>query len=441
MMNIRTLLDYEAVLANQEFPIHLAIQLEAPVLNASREKPIAFGLVVDRSGSMAGTPLEYARLATEMVVKNLRKNDLFSLTVFDDQAQTVVPLQSVTQQKAILKTIRNLHSGGSTNLTAGWMLGRDTLRDAGGDYAKRILLLTDGQLNVGITDPTQVKNIVAQGLEAHRVRTSCLGFGNGYLEDLLSQLATVTGGTFYDASNPDKLPGIFTDELEGLQKIAVQNLRLRLRRGAFCESVLLLSEYPLTSLSDQRVEITIGDLSSDEQRTLIMALAVNQLPLGADGQPIITLEGEELLLVEAYWDEINDVGVESKSWSQTVKVLRVQEESQVKVNSEVIPWVTAQQAGKAVQKAIELSDQGNLQEARAVLDRALQSVAHYEGRGDTSDATRILKETRSKLEAGEFDARSRKAARYSSHDYLKMSSSTPFIADDIPSYKRRRKDK
>jgi len=80
------------------------------------------------------------------------------------------------------------------------MLGRDAHRDALAEAARRLLLLTDGQLNAGIVDPGTVKNIVATGLEQDRVRTSCLGFGNQYNEDLLTALSALTNGQFHDAT-------------------------------------------------------------------------------------------------------------------------------------------------------------------------------------------------------------------------------------------------
>ena len=61
---------------------------------------------------------------------------------------------------------------------------------------RRLLLLTDGHLNCGIVEPVQVERIVASGLEKDTVRTSCLGFGDNYSEDILRQLAKASGGRF-----------------------------------------------------------------------------------------------------------------------------------------------------------------------------------------------------------------------------------------------------
>jgi len=175
-----------------------------------------------------------------VAVRNLRPADQFSLVVFDDQAQVLIPLQSADQKEQFLHTIEGIVSGGSTNLTGGWSLGRDELKKAAAGCSRRLLLLSDGQLNCGIVEPEAVRRIVAGGLENHSIRTSCLGFGEHYNEDLMTVLSQVTGGQFYDADSAERFPAIFESELEGLQKLVVQNLRLRLRRLEFCETLLPL---------------------------------------------------------------------------------------------------------------------------------------------------------------------------------------------------------
>jgi Ca-activated chloride channel homolog len=85
-MNISTHLDYEVILANRACPVCLAVHFEAPVIGQARPKPVAFCLVLDRSGSMAGEPLAKAKQAALLAVRNLRPEDNFGLVVFDDEA-------------------------------------------------------------------------------------------------------------------------------------------------------------------------------------------------------------------------------------------------------------------------------------------------------------------------------------------------------------------
>jgi Ca-activated chloride channel family protein len=94
-MTPKLLLDYEAILANSPAPVHLVIQFTAPPISEKKSDPLAFAIVLDKSGSMEGAPIVNAKRAAQMVVRHLRKHDLFTLVVFDDNARAVVPLQQV----------------------------------------------------------------------------------------------------------------------------------------------------------------------------------------------------------------------------------------------------------------------------------------------------------------------------------------------------------
>ena len=72
---------------------------------------------------MAGEPLRMAREACAAVVRNLRPDDLFTLVVFDDSAQVVIPLQKPVDRPGMIAAIERIADGGSTNLMAGWLLG------------------------------------------------------------------------------------------------------------------------------------------------------------------------------------------------------------------------------------------------------------------------------------------------------------------------------
>jgi Ca-activated chloride channel family protein len=155
--------------------------------------------------------------------------------------------------------------------------------------------LTDGFLNVGITEKDEVSRIFSDGLERSRIRTATLGFGDSYDENLLENLATISGGNFYDANSAEKLPAIFDSELEGLQRTACQNVRVRVRKLDFCESWNLYASFHSVPLPDGRIEISLGDLSSEESTALVFHLNVLPLPLMPDGTPAATLEGERVL--------------------------------------------------------------------------------------------------------------------------------------------------
>lgn len=420
-MKTELLLDHATILANQARPIHFALRFTADAIQTQDRKPAAFCVVLDRSGSMSGDPLRHALQATRTAIKNLRKTDHFALVVFDNEANVVIPLQPGDAKAGWDMAVNGIQPGGSTNLTGGWMLGRDELGKAPAECSRRVLLLTDGLLNQGIVDPAQVKGIVASGLERNGIRTSCLGFGDDYDENLLSTLAQATHGEFYDAVSPEKLPAIFAHELDGLQGLSVQNLRVRLKRLDFCETIFGLNEYPFVLLPDGRIEVAIGDLVSEEERVAVFALEVLPLPL-IHGQPVADLAGESLLEVELAWDEISSEGITSQTWSQIVRVQATQNPEEVKADQTVLSWVAVQRAAKAIREATEKAQQGDEAGARRCLETAAQTLIREDGGPATRDALESLQKARQTLDESVSMARKSKSLRFMNYEVRKSSS-------------------
>ena len=436
-MKIETHLDHQTILANQARPVFFAVRITADCLTQPRPRPAAFCLVLDRSGSMAGPPLEHAKQAAALAVKHLRAGDHFSLVTFESDAQVVIPLQTVKDKPAVQQAIADIRAADSTNLSGGWLLGRDELRKAPPGVARRLLLLSDGHLNAGIVEPAAVQQFVAAGLEHDHIRTACLGFGDGYNEDLMAELARSTNGAFYDADSPEKLPGIFTAELDGLQRLAAQNVRLRLKRLDFCESMVPLGQYPATELPDGSWEFALGDFVSEEERVVCFALEVLPLPC-INNQPVTTLEGEELLGLEVAFDELTAASVVSRTFTQKVRIQATQDPGQVKQNGEVIGWVAVQRAGKVLKEAARRMDAGDASAASTLLRETAAEFRTYPQNPAVQDALRSIDDVERQIVEQGWNNRSRKQALYSSASHLKMSSEEAWSANvPPPSYKRR----
>lgn len=435
-MNIQARLDHATILANQGRPVHLALELLAPVSETSTRRPMAFCAVVDRSGSMKGEPLSKAKAACESIIRNLRSNDQFALVVFDQIAEVVLPMGTLTRKSAAIQAVRRIYDRGSTNLTAGWMLGRDELHKAPDSTTRRTLLLSDGCLNAGITAPDEVARIVSDGLERSRIRTATLGFGDGYDENLLERLAACSGGNFYDANSAEKLPAIFEAELEGLQRIACQNVRVRVRKLDFCENWALFASYHSVALPDGRIEISLGDLTSEESATLVFHLDVLPLPILPGGEPVATLEGERLLELEILWDDLSTPELASRTHTQTIRILPTQNPADIRIDEDVIPAVATQCAGLAVEKATDAANKHETQKAVLILKEALAKLESLGNAAKAADGIEALRSLLSIIEEyGSLDARAAKSAKFRSSHMRKMKSMAAWTLDEeAPSY-------
>src|SRR6516164_5274421 len=378
-MNIDLTLDYQTIFRNEPRPVHLVANLSAPKLEAhARRRSAAFAVVLDRSGSMAGEPLRMAREACVAVVRNLRPDDLFTLVVFDDSAQVVIPLQKPVDRPGMIAAIERIADGGSTNLMAGWLLGREELLKAGAECDRKILVLTDGHLNQGITESDRVEALTRSGFGKDGIRTACLGFGDAYNEEILEAMSSVGNGQLHDADSPEKFPVILAHELDGLQKITGQNVRLRVEPKLFCHSWMQFSDYPAIKLPDGRVEIAVGDLVSEEDRYLVLLTEVLPLPLLPDGSLPASLEGEELLGLEFVWTEIGDTEIKGCTSTHLVRIRGTQNADDVVLNQEVIAVIANQIAGKAMREAAEQARKGDFDEGLRSINLACATIQRFE---------------------------------------------------------------
>ena len=432
-------LDYQAILANTAQPVHFALLFETPESTLERPRPVAFTLVLDRSGSMMGEPLEAAKAAARGVIRNLRRDDLFSAVAFDTEARTILPLATVRDKEAAIKVIDGIRTGGCTNLTAGWMLGRDELKKAPAGTLRRLLLLSDGLLNQGITGPDQVTSIVGNGLEVERIRTSCLGFGDGYDEDLMARLAAVTNGHFYDANAAEKLPAIFEAELDGLQQTVVMNLRVRMKRLDFVDGMHYLGGTEPLLLPDGRQEFALGDLMADETLAAVFRIDVLAIPELAPGRPAATLDGEALLEAEILYDEIVDGGIKSVTGMRTVRVRPTQDAADLKVNETALSWITPSLAARIVAEAMTKRDAGQVDEARRILEKGITRMEAYGRPEETGDALRLLRRTLEQIGDDNTFFESRKSMLYSGRAFMipRTRAHWSGLAEEAPSFSKR----
>ena len=424
-----TKLDYNKVLANQENEVHLVTRIDAPELQSDERKPVAFAICLDRSGSMAMEgKFDYALEACVGVVKNLRPDDLFSLVTFDSEVEVVLPLAKIEDKNRVCEIIKNLSTRGMTYLSGGWEQAKEQLKKAEPWILKRMLLLTDGMANRGITDHRELITLVGDGLRNDGIRTSCLGFGDHYQEDLLSDMATHSTGNFYDVDSKEKLPTVFAAELEGALRISIENLRVRIQLEEQCESWDDFGGMRKTTLEDGRSELLVGDLVSEEVRSFALELKVRS----ADSGMI-----KDLISMEFVYDLVLEESNESMNESRTVEISFVDNPNEVVLDDTILSIITTQRTSKIIREAIEKIDRGEELEAIEFLRGELKKLEELERPELIADSEMLIRSTIEKIEMGWRRSRGRKFAQYSSRSYSKMSSSEYWSADESysPSFK------
>ncbi|MDP1692144.1 MAG: VWA domain-containing protein [Burkholderiaceae bacterium] len=214
--------------AGQDNVVEILVRIQAPdapVGHTAVRPPQAIALVIDRSGSMEGRPLAEARRCAEYVVGKLRPTDTVSLVQFDNRVQRLWPAVPLGDGAPLRAAIAGIHSGGNTHLHGGWCEGAETLSDVAGTGLKRVILLSDGQANEGLTDATAIAAQCAEWA-ARGVTTSTYGLGNSFNEELMVAMARAGGGNHYYGDTAEDLMDPFQQELELLGNLCLRDLRL-----------------------------------------------------------------------------------------------------------------------------------------------------------------------------------------------------------------------
>jgi Ca-activated chloride channel homolog len=202
-------LEHDLVAFEGDHDVHAMLEIIVPEPDADvLRAPLALALVIDRSGSMHGDKLAYATRSAEWLAGRLHATDLLAIVDYDDEVRVIVPLTPVTADHA--QSLRSIRPGGQTNLSGGWLKGLEQLQPAEG--IRKILLLTDGLANVGITDTSTLVGLAA-GARGEGIGTTTIGFGDGFNEDLLTAMADAGGGNGHYAETADAAPAIFATVL------------------------------------------------------------------------------------------------------------------------------------------------------------------------------------------------------------------------------------
>jgi Ca-activated chloride channel homolog len=208
--------------------MHVLIRVHAPAPRPDPTRvPLNLALVIDRSGSMSGDKLEYAKAAAKYVLEHLEPDDRVSLVTFDDRVEIPLP-SSLSRHVNVKHVLGAIDDRGSTNLHGGWLEGGTQVASHLQHGAlNRVLLLSDGQANVGETNADRIASDV-RGLAARGVSTSALGVGRDFDEDMMQQIAMAGDGNYHFIEHPSQLPHLFASELAGLKNTFARSVSLGL---------------------------------------------------------------------------------------------------------------------------------------------------------------------------------------------------------------------
>jgi Ca-activated chloride channel family protein len=400
--------DHSLLAVESEHRVHAMVELTAPAVEGNERPPLHIALVIDRSGSMSGQKLAAAKNSARFLVERLDETDSLALVAFDHEVRLLAPA-APPDRTALAAAIASIPAGGTTNLSGGWLKGAEELRRVTGDGARRVLLLTDGMANVGVTDPGRLSGM-SGSMKAEGISTTTIGYGAGFSEALLTAMADAGGGNSYFASGPDDAPGIFEDEFEGLAAVAAQNVSLEIRATDDVKFLGVLNDYPIVSVPGG-VQVQLGDFYGSETRRIVFEMNV---PNVADLGP--KQIGELVLRYTSVGDaiEMHDVTI-----PVAVNVVDADTAAAAGVNTDVNDEVLMLRAAEARREAMDRADAGDFDAAYSTLHAMRADMSAAMPASPRADELQSEMDemgySSQRMRARTYDASERKRMHYQEH--------------------------
>ena len=348
--------------------IYLYLEIEGEKVETKKERlPLNLGLVIDRSGSMSGDKIKFAREAVKFVVKNLSSEDHVSVVQYDDEVDVLFPSTTLKDKNKILERVEQITSRGTTNLSGGMLEGYHQVGKAfrKEGMVNRVFLLSDGLANVGITDPEKLVEVARNTWREEGISLSSFGIGSDFNEKLMIDLSEHGGGNQFFIGLPEDIPNIFAQELKGLLDVVAQNTRFAL---SFPSEYLSLEKSFGFQLKGAHGEVAslLGDIFSEDKKAFLLKFKVEK-PIDQE------LDFEVKL-------NCDDVVFEMKrvAYSEKLKLRLTENTSEVENsgNSQILEQVALYESNARHQ---ELLEQLRRREYDKVKEGARELIAFIEG--------------------------------------------------------------
>lgn len=362
--------------AGQNGEVLARVRVSTQPIDGTGRPPLNLALVIDTSGSMAGEPIEDAREAALTMVDLLREGDRLTVVAFHSSAEVLLPSTVIDDNLAELRVrIGAMEAQGTTDMAGGLQAGLTELMthyEANG--VNRVVLLGDGV-------PNDESGIIAMAQAAGErgMTVTAIGLGLDYNETLMGDVAQVSGGQFHYVEDSEQVATLFRDEVMRMQRVFGRNAVVRLQPGpgVTIQNVVGQNVQHVGGF----VEVHLGDLHEGEHRDLIVRATVEGRRAGA------TVELMDVHL--GFDDAVVDAGHLERRVFLGAKASDDDEEIARGRDAELESEAARMQAAAATVQAIRMNRNGEVDEARVVLENAEREANSYALDGDEEMAAQV----------------------------------------------------
>ncbi|BAY22997.1 von Willebrand factor type A [Calothrix sp. NIES-2100] len=382
----------------------LGISISAIAGEFDSNLPLNLCLILDKSGSMHGKPINTVIQAVEGLLDQLKVGDRISVVAFASSAEVIVPNQVVQDLGNIKSQIKNkLKASGGTVIAEGLELGITELMKGTKGAVSQAFLLTDGHGESGWRiwkwqlGPDDNKRCLELAQKAAKLNltVNTLGFGSNWNSDLLEKIADAGGGTLAYIEHPEQAVNEFSRLFRRIQSVGLTNAYLLLSlmpnvRLAELKPIAQVApdtiDLPVQQEADGRFAVRIGDLMQNVNRVILANIYLSNFPEGR----------HEIGQIQIRYDDpaVEKQGLLSAIAPVYVDVVR---HYQANINPQVQQSILALAKYRQTQLAEAKLQQGDLIGAATMLQTAAKTALQI---GDKGAAT-VLQSSATRLQAGE----------------------------------------
>jgi len=230
------------------------VGVQGKVVSRSQRKPAHLVFLVDTSGSMASDDkLPLAKEAIKIAVKNLNENDTVAIVTYAGSTRDLLAPTPATDVKRIHAALDTLQAGGGTSMGTGMDLAyRHAVKKAAGGVVSRVVVLTDGDTNIGPNLSPQAMLESIHKYVAEGVTLTTVGFGMGnYRDDLMEKLADKGNGNCFYVDSYKEARKVFETQLTGTLEVIAKDVKLQVEFDPVAVKRYRLLGYENRNVADQ----------------------------------------------------------------------------------------------------------------------------------------------------------------------------------------------
>ncbi len=249
--------------------------------------PMNLCLILDRSTSMQGQNMDMVKATAIQLMRRMRQQDTFSLVVFSDRAETVIPASRNLDMSKLEARIQMLQPSGGTEIFPALEAGfNEVTHNLAHSQVNHMILITDGR-----TYGDEEKCFtLADEASKQGIGITGLGIGHEWNDSFLDSLASRTGGSSIYVASPRDIQRAIIDKFDHLGKAYAEETKLEFVPQDGIELRYAFRLQPDAGLLPTKSPMMIGQIIQDTSLKILMEFSINLKP--AIKESVILLEGK-----------------------------------------------------------------------------------------------------------------------------------------------------